>query len=160
MAAAVRVGWAIGRGDGDAARRTARAALLAGGAVMSGFMLLFLLAPGALAGLFTDEPGILGWALLLIPIAGVFQIGDGLQVVAIGCLRGAGDVRSPFWINIVGFWLIGLPFGCWLAFPWGRDLGPAGLWWGLVAGLFAVAGALLLAMRLRFAETAARVRVD
>jgi MATE family multidrug resistance protein len=160
MAASVRVGWAIGRGDGDAARRAARAATCAGAAVMTAFMLLFLLAPGPLAALLTDEPEIRAWALALIPIAGVFQIGDGLQVVAIGCLRGAGDVRSPFWINVAGFWCLGLPLGCWLAFPWGRDAGPGGLWWGLVAGLFAVAAALLLALRLRFQETAPRLRVD
>jgi MATE family multidrug resistance protein len=160
MAASVRVGWAIGRGDGAGARAVCRAALCAAALVMTLFMLSFLLAPGALARVLTDEPDVLRWALVLIPIAGVFQIGDGLQVVAIGCLRGAGDVRSPFWINVAGFWGLGLPLGCWLAFPWGRDQGPEGLWWGLVGGLFAVAAALLLAVRLRFLETAARLEID
>jgi MATE family multidrug resistance protein len=158
MAASVRVGWAVGRGDPASARRAAGAALAAGAAVMSGFMLLFLLAPGPLAGLLSAQPAHLAVAVALIPIAGVFQIGDGLQVVAIGCLRGLGDVRSPMYTNLVGFWLIGLPLGCWFGFA--RGGGPAGLWWGLVIGLFAVAAVLLVVLRLRLAERRSRLAVD
>ena len=160
MAASVRVGWAVGRGDAPAARRTAKATVGAGAFVMTLFMLLFLLCPRALTATMTDDPAITYWAGLLIPIAGVFQIGDGLQVTAIGCLRGIGDVRSPFLANVVCFWAVGLPLGCWLAFPWGRGLGPPGLWWGLTAGLFGVAAVLLATMRYRFREVAARLRVD
>jgi len=160
LAASVRIGWAIGRSDQEGARRSMLAALLSGGIVMSGFMLLFLLLPGQLTAVLTDQPAIAEWAILLIPIAGVFQIGDGLQVVAVGCLRGIGEVRAPLLINAIGFWVIGLPLGCWLAFPWGLDLGPAGLWWGLVIGLFAVAGALLATVRQRFAQSRSRVRID
>jgi MATE family multidrug resistance protein len=160
MAASMRVGWAVGAGDSAAAQRTAVVALGCGAAVMTVFMLLFLGAPAQLASILTDDPGVIAWAVLLIPIAGVFQIGDGLQVTAIGCLRGAGDVQSPFWINLVGFWCLGLPLGCWLAFPWGMGLGPTGLWWGLVAGLSAVALGLLVAVMLRFRQAAPRLRVD
>jgi multidrug resistance protein, MATE family len=158
IAASVRVGWAVGRGDPAAMRRAAGAALLAGAAVMTLFMLVFLTMPGPLAGLLTrHEPAALV-AIALIPIAGVFQIGDGIQVVAIGCLRGLGDVRSPVAANVVGFWLIGLPLGAWLTF--GRGAGPAGLWWGLVSGLFLVAIALLFVLRLRLGEQRPRLYFD
>ncbi|HLQ38372.1 MAG TPA: MATE family efflux transporter, partial [Planctomycetota bacterium] len=158
MGASVRVGWAVGRGDMPAARQTAVAALLAGAGVMSGFMALFLSAPAALAQLFTDQADIVYWAVRLIPLAGVFQIGDGLQVVSIGCLRGIGDVRSPMLINVVGFWLLGLPLGCWLGLQQGH--GPQGLWWGLVAGLFVVAVSLLWMVRRRFLGQHRRLGVD
>ncbi|MFN9758482.1 MAG: MATE family efflux transporter, partial [Planctomycetota bacterium] len=118
----------------------------------------FLLLPGPLARVLTDQPNHLAWAGALVPIAGVFQIGDGVQVVAIGCLRGLGDVRSPRWANVVGFWLIGLPLGCALGFAGGG--GPAGLWWGLVVGLFLVAITLLLVLRTRLAEGRRRLRAD
>ena len=39
-------------------------------------------------------------------------------------------------INLVGFWLLGMPVSLVLAFPLG--LGPVGLWWGLAVGLGAV----------------------
>ena len=53
------------------------------------------------------------------------QVFDGLQVVSAGALRGAGDTRAPMLVNILGFWLIGLPTSLVLAFP--LDLGPEGL---------------------------------
>lgn len=158
MAASVRVGWAVGRGDATALRRSAGAALVAGASVMACFMLLFLLLPGALAGSLTTHPEVLAMAATLIPIAGVFQIGDGLQVVAIGCLRGLGDVRSPVVANVLGFWVVGLPLGCWFAF--GLDWGPAGLWWGLVLGLFVVAAGLLVVLRWRLQERRERLAVE
>jgi len=158
MAASVRVGWAVGRGDGAAAARAARAAITVAAVVMTGFMLLFLLAPRLLANVLTNQPQHLAYALTLIPIAGIFQIGDGVQVVAIGCLRGLGDVRSPVWANIVGFWLLGLPLGCLLAF--GLGWGPAGLWSGLVIGLFIVATALLAVLRRRLGERRNRLVVE
>lgn len=147
MATSVRVGWAVGRGDFAAARRTSLAALVLGGSAMTVFMLAFLGWPRPLAGLLTSHESVLTIAAGLIPIAGVFQIGDGLQVVAIGCLRGLGDVRSPLLANLVGFWVLGLPLGLW--FGYGLGGGPAGLWWGLVVGLFTVAVALLWVLRMR-----------
>jgi MATE family multidrug resistance protein len=155
MATAVRVGWAVGRGDAAAARLSARVALSTGAAVMSAFMLLFLLAPTPLARVLTNVDPVLAWAAALIPIAGVFQVGDGLQVTAIGCLRGIGDTKSPMLANVVGFWVLGLPIGCGLGF--GLQLGPAGLWWGLCAGLFAVALGLLWMVRRGFGRDLARL---
>ena len=158
IAASVRVGWAVGRGDGAAVRRTCAAALVAAAAVMSGFMLLFLLLPEWLAGTMSEHAAVIAVAAALIPIAGVFQIGDGLQVVSIGCLRGLGDVRSPLLANLLGFWLLGLPLGLWLGY--GADLGPAGLWWGLVLGLFAVAITLLTVLRWRLGEQRGRLHAE
>lgn len=158
LAASVRVGWATGRGDLVAVRRSVRTALVLGGGAMALFMLGYLCWPEPLARLLSRHEPAIAMAALLIPIAGVFQIGDGVQVVAIGCLRGLGDLRSPVVANIVGFWVLGLPLGCWLAF--GRSDGPAGLWWGLVAGLFVVAFALLLVLRLRVQTQRERLRSD
>lgn len=141
LAASVRVGWAIGRGDMVAARRVALVSLTTGAGIMAAFMVVFLTVPSHLASILTDVPAVVAWAALLLPVAAVFQVGDGLQVVAIGCLRGLGDTRTPMMINLIGFWLLGLPLGYGLSF--GLGLGPLGLWWGLCAGLCAVACALL-----------------
>ena len=83
------------------------------------------MAPEPLAGLYTPDAMVLALAALLLPIAGVFQVFDGLQVVAIGLLRGLGDTRMPMIINIIGFWCIGMPVSLWLGF--GLDYGAAGL---------------------------------
>ena len=137
MAAAVRVGNAIGRGDPRGMRRACGAALATGTCVMLVFGALFVLVPRPLARIFTDLPEVITMALVLIPLAGFFQVFDGVQGVALGCLRGMADTKVPMLIHVLGFWAFGIPFGWWLAFE--RDLGARGLWWGLVAALALVA---------------------
>ena len=155
-AAAVRVGHAVGAGDARGARRAAGAALACGVGFMVASAIVLLAVPGALARLYTTDAAVLALAASLIPIAGVFQVFDGLQVVSLGVLRGAGDTRVPMLVNVVGFWLLGLPLGGWLALRGG--MGPQGLWWGLVAGL-AVVG-LVLGARVRWRLRAEVGRVE
>jgi MATE family multidrug resistance protein len=52
-------------------------------------------------------------------------------------MRGMGRQRLVASLNLVGFWLLGLPVGAALTF--GARVGVAGLWWGLAAGLTCVA---------------------
>ena len=77
---------------------------------------------------------------LPLAFAALFQIFDGIQGVAAGALRGAGDVRFPFLANLGGHWLVGFPLALVLGF--GLHLGAVGLWWGLLTGLGMVAALL------------------
>lgn len=157
-AAAVLVGNAVGRSDPNGARRSARTALICSTVFMSMTALVFLLVPDVLARLYTGDTVVLAVAMSLIPIAGVFQVFDGLQAVGAGVLRGLGDTRAPMVINILGFWLFGMPVSIYLGFTAG--LGPRGLWWGFVAGLGSVAILLLFRIRSRLKQTLDRVVLD
>jgi MATE family multidrug resistance protein len=157
-AAAIRVGQAIGAGDSDGARRAAASSLLIGAGFMSLMAAIFIGAPRLLATAYTSVEGVVALAAALIPIAGYFQIFDGLQVVSAGVLRGAGDTRAPLVVNILGFWFIGLPTSLLLGFRLG--FGPQGLWWGFVAGLGAVAVFLLVRIGSKFRGNLSRVEVD
>ena len=101
----------------------------------------FVLAARSLAGFYSVDPGVLAVAVAILPLAGAFQLFDGVQAVAFGVLRGAGDTRIPVAANVVGYWLLGLPAGWFLAFV--ADWGPRGVWSGLAIGLAAVAALLL-----------------
>ena len=90
----------------------------------------------------TDDPAVVAAAVPLLRIAAVFQISDGVQAVGAGVLRGAGDTRFAFLANVAGHWALGFPAALVLGFALGG--GVAGLWWGFVLGLSAVAVALLL----------------
>lgn len=158
QAAAVLVGQAVGRADPDGARRSAGAGLVLGGGFMCLAAVAFLAAPQLLAGIYTDDGGVLAVAILLIPVAGIFQIFDGLQVVSSGVLRGVGDTRSPMLINLLGFWLVGFPVSLYLGFRTGA--GPVGLWWGLVVGLGVVAVLLLVRVQVRMGRELRRVVID
>jgi MATE family multidrug resistance protein len=157
-AAAVIVGHAVGRGDADGVRRATLASLAVGAGFMVGTAVLFIAAPELLAGLYTPDALVLALAALLLPIAGVFQVFDGVQVVAIGLLRGLGETRTPMIVNIVGFWCIGVPVSLWLGF--GLDYGAVGLWWGLVAGLMIVAVFLIVRLLKREQRGLERVMID
>jgi MATE family multidrug resistance protein len=157
-AAAVLVGHAVGRGDIAEARRAAAAALVCGVGFMAASAVTMLVIPERLAGLYTNDVGVAALAASLLPIAGVFQVFDGTQVVSIGILRGAGDTRAPMLINILGFWLVGLPVSAALGF-W-LEGGPEGLWWGLTVGLVLVSLILLVRVRWRLSNEVGRVVID
>jgi MATE family multidrug resistance protein len=142
-AAAVLVGHAVGRADPEAARREASAALACGVGFMATTAIILISFAPWLARVFTPDPAIIAAATALIPIAGVFQIVDGIQGVSSGILRGTGDTRIPMLSNLAGYAVVGLPIGAWLCFSLGW--GAPGIWWGLCAGLAAVA--LLLGWR-------------
>ncbi len=158
QAAAVLVGQAVGAGDPAQARRSAGAGLLFVGGMMTFFGVTFLSFPEVLARIYSTDMVVVGLAATLIPVAGVFQVFDGLQAVASGALRGVGDTLAPMAVNLVGFWFIGLPISLYLGFRAG--LGPLGLWWGMAAGLAAVSVFLLLRVRIRFARDLTRLHLD
>ncbi|HEU4697921.1 MAG TPA: MATE family efflux transporter [Gemmatimonadales bacterium] len=157
-AAAVLVGQAVGAGDDARARRAAGAALALATAFMALSALAFLTAPHLLARIYATDPVVVAIAALLLPIAGLFQLFDGWQVVSIGVLRGVGDTRAPMILNVLGFYAIGLPVSALLGFRVGA--GPRGLWWGLVVGLGVVALLLLARVRRRLGRGLRRLAVE
>ena len=150
MAGTVRVGWAIGARDTRAARRAGLTAFAGGAGIMSLAALCFWLLPGALARTLSDQPDVIAASVPLLAVCAVFQLSDGIQGVGAGVLRGAGDTRFAFVANLVGHYAVGLPVAIALGLRLGR--GVIGLWWGLCAGLTAVAVALLT----RFLRLSAR----
>jgi MATE family multidrug resistance protein len=119
---------------------------------------MFLTLPGPLARIFSNDPVVVAAAALLLPIAGVFQVFDGLQVAAAGALRGVGDTRVPMLLNLVGFWFVGLPACVVLGFT--LDLGPRGVWWGLALGIGVVGVLLMFRVRRRFGRELRRLVID
>ena len=144
-AGSVRVGRAIGARDERGTRLAGLVAFAAGTGLMTAAALSFLLFPRALALLLTNQEEVLRIAVPLLAVAAVFQISDGIQGVGAGVLRGAGDTRFAFVANLIGHWLVGLPIALLLAFRFAWGI--VGLWWGLCAGLTAVAVLLLLRFR-------------
>ncbi len=140
-AGSVRVGHFVGARDRAGARRAGLTAFGTAAAFMTCCGVLFLLFPGQVARLMTDDPAVAAAATPLFRIAAAFQIFDGVQAAGAGVLRGAGETRFTFLANILGHWGLGLPAVLLLVF--GAGLGVEGLWWGFVTGLAAVAAALL-----------------
>jgi MATE family multidrug resistance protein len=142
-AGAVRVGQARGRGDREGAKRAGWMAILLAAVFMSVAGVAFLMGPRQVARLFSADETVIAGAILLVRIAALFQLFDGVQVAATGALRGAGDTRTPLIWNLIGHWALGLPVGYYLCFH--RDMGAPGLWLGWLVGLGVVGAVLLFA---------------
>jgi MATE family multidrug resistance protein len=149
-AAAVRVGHAVGRDDAGGTARAGWAALLLGAGFMTLAALTFVWFGRPLIAAFTEDAGVLAIGIVLLRVAAVFQLFDGLQGVATGVLRGLGDTRTPMAWNFAGHWLLGLPLGYYLTFE--RKWGVIGLWVGLSVGLIIVGTVLLVAWTRHAAE--------
>lgn len=142
IAATTRVGNLLGAGDRPAAQRSAWVAFGLGGATMLGFALLFVAGRAWIPAWYSADPAVITLAAAVLPIVAAFELFDGIQVVGGGILRGTGRTRPAAIANLFGYYALGLPLGWWLSGPGGLRL--AGLWWGLAAGLFAVAIVLVV----------------
>lgn len=138
QAATVRVGLAYGRKDPIAIRRAGWTAWVMGVGFMAMTALVMVSVPHLLIGSFIDATNpanaeVVRLAVSFLMWAALFQIVDGAQAVGAGMLRGLHDTTVPMVFAGVGYWLIGLACGAWLAFRAGWE--GVGIWAGLALGL-------------------------
>jgi multidrug resistance protein, MATE family len=106
-----------------------------------------LVLPGYIARIYTTDPTVIRNAVTLLAAGAAFQLFDGIQTVATGCLRGSGDTRTPMLCHFSAYWLLGLPLGIYLCFR--RHWGALGLWVGLSLSLILIGILLLIFWRRR-----------
>ncbi len=144
----MRIGQHYGAGQLLDARLAGRVGIGFGAVVMLCFAMVFWLLPNQLVGLFLDhnDPAfaeVIALAVSLLAVAAWFELFDGVQTIAMGCIRGLKDAKTTFLVGLGCYWLIGAPAAWWMAFhlAWG----PTGVWWGLALGLACAAVSLTLA---------------
>jgi MATE family multidrug resistance protein len=151
QAATVRVGLALGRCDEAGIARAGWTAWVIGVGFMGTMAIVMWAIPRTLVTLFLkDIPAnavVIGLAVSFLRVAAAFQLVDGAQVIGAGMLRGLHDTRWPLMFALVGYWVVGLGIGTWLAF--GEDWKGVGIWIGLASGLAAVAALMLARWMLR-----------
>jgi multidrug resistance protein, MATE family len=148
MAATVRVGQALGRGEPREARFAAGVSMGVALAYACLSASLMLLLREQIAQIYTPDRAVISVATALIVYSALFQFSDAIQVTAAGALRGYQDTRVTMILTLFAYWGIGLPIGYALGLTdWlGEPSGPSGLWQGLVVGL--TCAAVMLAIRL------------
>ncbi len=145
QAATVRVGRAYGAKDPAGVARAGWTAFGFVMAFMSMTALLMVLVPDMLVGLFIDLslPGggeVAQLAATFLLVAALFQLADGAQAALSGMLRGLQDTFVPMLLAGFGYWVIGFGLAVYLGFR--TELAGLGIWFGLAAGLAAVAACL------------------
>jgi multidrug resistance protein, MATE family len=111
---------------------------------------LFFIFKNQLPLFFNHEHTVVMTASVLILFAAVFQIPDAVQANSAGLLRGIKDVNAPTLFIAVAYWVLGLPIGYVLAFPY--KMGANGIWLGFIIGLSFAA----LFLTLRFLSKASK----
>ncbi len=148
QAATVRVAYELGAHRPAVARRAGFVALALGIGFMAPAAVVLWTTPDAIIAVYVNitDPAnreTVQIARRLLVVAAIFQVFDGMQVIAASVLRGCKDTFVPMLLATFGYWGVGFVGGWLLAFPLG--FGPAGLWWGLAVGLAVVA--MLLTLR-------------
>jgi MATE family multidrug resistance protein len=151
MAATVRVGHAVGRGDPLGVRRAGWIAMLIGIAFTAVLTVAVILSRFGIARLFLGADvgradATIALAAELLLIGATFFITDGLQTIAAGALRGLKDTSVPLAFAAISYWLVGFCTAYFLAFH--TSLGPAGVWIGLSVGTLVYAALLVIRFRL------------
>ena len=146
-AATVLTGRAIGMGDARGLRDGAVVAVALSAGFAAVIIVVFLALPHPILVLFLDmskpeAPEILRYGTTLLALAALFQLGDAMQVMALGLLRGIKDTRVPMWAAAVSYWAIGIPVSYELGF--GLGWGGVGVWLGLTVGLAFAAGLMMV----------------
>ena len=140
MAGAVRIGLAEGAENAPAKRRASTTTITACVILIGLFAIPAWLAPDSIAALFVSEAkantrDVFDWVVIFLPFAAGFMFFDAVQVAANQLLRGLSDVKWPMFITGISYWLIGFPIAFYVALH--TDIGAAGVWYGLTAGLIA-----------------------
>lgn len=146
-AATVLAGRAQGAGDARALREIGVTAIFLSAALCAVGIVIFLSLPVQIISLFLDTtnpdaPQILAVGTGLLALAALFQLGDAMQVMALGLLRAIRDTQVPMWLAALSYWGIGIPASYILGFHF--DLGGEGIWLGLCVGLLFASTSLMV----------------
>ncbi len=141
-AAAVRVGKHIGALRPASARLAGNLNIAIAVVFMAASGVVLLTFPSTILSWFVVDQEVIRRALSITVFAASFQIFDGIQVTAGGCLRGIGNTHAPFFVNLVGHYPLGAVIATVACFTFAQGL--RGLWMGLTIGLLVVALSLLI----------------
>jgi putative MATE family efflux protein len=123
-AASTLVGQNLGAKEPGRAEKSVLLAIKYNVIFMAAVMLLFLFFASPIISIFTKEPEVHRYGTLALQVIGSGYIFYGISMVMIQALNGAGDTKTPTWINFIGFWLFQIPLAYILAK--GFSLGPLG----------------------------------
>ncbi|KAF2291880.1 hypothetical protein GH714_035976 [Hevea brasiliensis] len=86
-----------------------------------------------LSKLFSNDSEVIEAISDLTPLLAISVFLNGVQPILSGVAIGSGWQAVVAYVNLVTYYIIGLPIGCVLGFK--TSLGVAGIWWGIIIGV-------------------------
>ncbi|KAI9114217.1 hypothetical protein K1719_014867 [Acacia pycnantha] len=98
------------------------------------FCALILIFRVEMSKLFTSDAEVIQTVSNLDPLLAISVFLNGIQPILSGVAIGSGWQGVVACVNLVCYYVIGLPIGCVLGFL--TSMGVAGMWWGMIIGIF------------------------
>lgn len=149
LAAATRVGNLIGENNYKQAKVASSSTIYL--CILTALMnvILILSFRDLIVSIYTTDEIIFSLAVYLLIFAAIFQLPDGIQMGALGSLRGFKDTFVPMILLFISYWIFAMPIGYYLTMTgFGAPMGAAGMWFGMIIGLGIFA--ILAILRLRW----------
>ena len=129
-AAATLVGQNLGAGQPMRAQQSVWKVAKYNVVFMALVSLLFLVASGPIVRFMNHDPGVDRVAVQALQIISTGYIFFGVGMVVTNAFNGAGDTRTPVYINLVCFWIFQIPFAYFLAIT--LAVGPKAVFFAIV----------------------------
>ena len=136
LAAATRVGNLVGENNYFQARIASYSTiyLCVIGSLLT--CLTILIVRDHIVFLYSSDLDAIKIATSLLIFAAIFQLPDGIQMAAVGSLRGYKDTFAPMILLFISYWVFAIPAGYFLTMHgFESPLGAAGMWIGMIIGL-------------------------
>jgi putative MATE family efflux protein len=108
-AAATLVGQNLGAKQPERAERSVMLTMKYNAVFMAGVMIFFLFLSSPSISIFTKDENVHRYGTIALQVIGSGYIFYGISMVMIQALNGAGDSKTPTWINLAGFWFFQIP---------------------------------------------------
>ncbi|CDO73899.1 hypothetical protein BN946_scf185016.g56 [Trametes cinnabarina] len=158
VASSVRIGNLLGEENAKRAAVASKCAVLMSLVISAVWSTMFMVFRHSWAHLFNDDPAVVSLVASILPLVSLFQVFDGLSAITAGILRAIGKQFTGALLNLSAYYVVGIPFGIWLAFWRGMQL--HGLWIGLTVSLvYCAAAGVWLCLRTDWNREVEKVRV-
>lgn len=135
IASSTRIANYLGAGLAESAKTTTKVAICFGFFIsLFNFFTLYIFQT-PIASLFTNDEEVIEIIHDIMWLVALMQISDATNANSAGCLRGQGQTKIGGIVNLVSYYVIGIPLSIYLSFfsPWKGSL--AGLWIGTTVAL-------------------------
>lgn len=141
QATQIMVGYLMGACRAEDANRRVMATLKLAVAVSFLISVLLYFGSDRLFGLFTDDADVIRLGRRILAVEMILEIGRAINIVLVGALQAAGDIRFPIYVSVIGVWFVAVGAG-YLLGVWG-GWGLSGMWAAMAADE-CIRGAVLL----------------
>ena len=144
-AAATLVGQNLGANQPDRAEQSVWKTAKYSAGFMALVSIIFLLAARPIISFMSNDPGVIEIAIQALRIVSIGYVFYGVGMVVTNAFNGAGDSRTPTWINFFGFWTFQIPLAYLLALVF--NLGPQGIFFAIILAESAITIAGIIIFR-------------